>query len=278
MVASLVTAKYPELLFLYFLYCDEVYCDKEPQFITIMKAGSAQSRTESTGIGRNELLVIEIAADKTIQKILREELRLGDNGTIRFDNRYYSAVVSVRLLSEHEIQLNMHGDDFCSKLKCAPALAIVTSDANACTLARCKKLAEALSKKCVEATAIALYISDTDMSEEETWNTVRWGLKWNVEVVTEYLCMDDGLDVATRLARIFECAQWPHVSLKQTKVSTDDTYEKLNLEARRKDGSSSVQPGCDISLPTRLRRKLNEEDVSKLMDQLLVDDSSEPED
>lgn len=241
-----------------------------------MEAGDAGQKAALTKQDCNELLVIEVATYEKGKNILRDQFRLGHAGNIYFDNRYYSANVSVCLLSGSEIEPKMQEEDFRSSLKAFPALALITLGSNTSNLTRCKALAEEVCRFCSDSVSAVIYIHEADMSEEKTSEVIRWGLNHNIEVVTDSLCADDGLDVVTRLEQIFECAKWPKVSFKATRAPTGEHRDKANSGSQ--SDINNLKPGCDVSRPTRLRRVLKDEDVSKLVDDLLLDQSSESED
>lgn len=219
----------------------------------------------------NELTVIAINDLDDVQPILINCFRMDACGKISFRNRYYSIVVPVRTYTATEILSDSLSPEFCKALETAPALSLVSPTSNPTAKATCKRIWAKLSPFCSETAVVTMLFDDIHMNESETDELVDWGVQNNIEVVTRSLCEEEGLDIATRLERAIECANWPQVLPND--AALEMALEQCNVGQDDADIVDCEQGAAfsDNALPrTRLRRALDDTDVSRLTDELLL--------
>lgn len=223
---------------------------------------------------KDELLVLNLVS--VAEDGVNALFRITD-GKIRLSNRYFSTSISARVLSESEVQSKMLDAGFISELNCIPAVALVTSDDHT-SIQRCKDLANAIVGHCSDDIVATFYVHGNRSTDEERSGLIRWGLQRNIEIMSDAICEEDGLDVSTRLQQALSCAKWrqactccaDRVPEEEDRVIDEDDGERPTNY--RSDGH--IKPAQAISQPTRLRRGFNADDVERLINDLALTDDS----
>lgn len=219
----------------------------------------------------SELIAIAANDVSDMQPILTKCFRMDANGEISFHNRYYSIVTPVRIYTAAQILSASSSDGFCKALETAPALSLISSTARGNAVATCKQVWTKLSPFCKETAVVIMFIDDSFSSESEMDELVDWGVNNNIEVVTRALCEEEGTEVAARLERALECANWPQVSSSHAALGlTLEQPSNEQAESTDDDCEQNAVPGDTVLPPTRLRRALNNTDVSMLTNELLL--------
>lgn len=224
----------------------------------------------------NELIVIAINDIDGVQPILTNYFRMDPHGKIPFCNRYYSILVPVRTYTAAEILSDSLSSEFCKALEGTPALSLISSTSGGSAKATCQRIWTKLSPFCSRTAIVTMLFDDNCMSEPETDELVEWGVQNNIEIVMRSLCEEEGLNVATRLERALECANWPQVLSNDAVVEM--SLEQSNFEqdeTKTVDSKQGAAFNDNVLHQTRLRRALDDTDVSKLTDELLLLDESD---
>lgn len=197
---------------------------------------------------------------------------MDEDGNIRFSNRYFTASVPVRIYPAPHMQNRMGDDSFCHALRSSPAVAVVAAHDSDASVSTSKDIWGQLSKQCSDSATRILFLDGTTLSEEDTYQLIDWAQQRGVEVVSRFICDEDGITPAMRIERALECAKWPHTDLKQPH---DAPYQEAKSSLLDDDGTASVGSQDDVLQPTRIRRGLDSVDVSRLVSDLLLDDETD---
>lgn len=235
---------------------------------------SASQPEDSTALcpGAHELTVVALGTRFSTDAILRQHFSIDEDSNIRFSNRYYTATVPVRVYPQLQVQLRFSDGSFCNTLCNCPAVVVVSSDDSEGSISKCKETWGQLNKHCSEAAVKILFIDGNTLSEADTYRLVNWALGHGVEVVTRLLCEEDGISLALRIERALECAKWPQLVAKQ---SGKPAHQEAKLEPFDEEKTGSEDPENEVLHPTRLRRGLNDADVSILMNDMLLADETD---
>lgn len=211
---------------------------------------------------RDRLVVFSTADQAATYRILQDHFALNSNRTITLQNRYFRKDVNVQILLETQWRATRDDSEQWASLVRGPAFAIITQASDVSQISRAKEFWVQISTFIDESAICVLFVGDDAFGESETSELIRWGLMYNIEIVSQTLCNEDGEEVRNRVAQALECAPW------NFSLSCEESDE-VDLQH---DGPT------DFSNATRLRRGLTDGDVSRIIDDLALDADDDSED
>lgn len=193
--------------------------------------------------------------------------------------RYYAITAIV-----HQCLTEMQPLPACA----TSSLAALTVATQARHLAMCRQLWDGAMR----CEGVRLFVVAFGADDETLAALVAWAVPLGVEVVSQRLCAEDGISLSARVFDALCCAPWRLTSRSQQPVHGDgdgavaedavgEASEASGDSDGVADGESSDDTGdlfssgrVGLDQPTRLRRGLDPDDVSRLFDELvhLVDD------
>lgn len=221
------------------------------------------------------LVIVAVPGESDTKACLREHFRLDEDNTTRFSNRYYSATVPVSVYNPIQMRNNFKDESFCDAISTIRALAVVSVDDASANVSTCQAIWEQLNKHSPHSATRILYLDGSTMNEEDTYSLVDWARKRGVQLISRFLCEEDGISPAVSIERALECSQWLPMHLKQSEEecgTASDEYRQVE------DKIDSHPDKSSVSRPTRLRRGLGEDDVSRLLSDLMLEDEESSDD
>lgn len=220
----------------------------------------------------HELVVVSIDSCPNLNSILTTHYRMNAHNQIPFSNKYYSISVPIRSYVASQLLSTPLSPDFQTSLRHSPAISLILSSSQTSSITTATKLWSKLSSFCSDSAVVLLFIENSSLNESATYDLVDWGSTCNVEIITALLCEEEHTDIVTRIENALECASWPQVSSGAVVVPPceDDQHPDNDDQTDDKTLATGV-----LSAPTRLRRALDDADVTRLVDELLLQDSDE---
>eukprot|EP00177_Eucheuma_denticulatum_P004975 GFKZ01009049.1.p1 GENE.GFKZ01009049.1~~GFKZ01009049.1.p1 ORF type:complete len:244 (-),score=38.18 GFKZ01009049.1:973-1704(-) len=220
----------------------------------------------------HELVVLSIESCQNLDAILTTHFRMNANYQIPFSNKYYSISVPIRTYDASQLLSTQLSPDFQTSLRHSPAISLILSSSQKLSITTATTLWSKLSPFCSDSAVVLLFIENSSLDESATYDLVDWGSNCNVEVITGLLCEEEHTDTVKRIENALECASWPQVSSGAVVVlpCENDQHPDNDDDNVEKAPATTV-----LSNPTRLRRALDDADVTRLVDELLLQDSDE---
>lgn len=244
----------------------------------------------------SEFLVFSPEQDRyVLPQILEYQLDDDLYGHIPLRNKYLSHLVPVRSYNISNILSQCKWKGGYDLLGNQPAVGIVLSTPTESNLTECKRAWENISSYVSDETVCIMVIMQYGLVE--SLELIDWGVSHNIEIITEALCNDEDTTLVQRLQMVLGCAAWPQTSASDSvdmlkdfrsyldqKQSTSDSHcsprKSKGNDDTGKDELDEDHGICNtnqdrkpIVLPaTRLRRELDQSDMQRLMDELLLDE------
>lgn len=214
------------------------------------------SDTEKTG-SRN-LICIFVTSSVTYFDALQKYLPGVNDSELQVTNAYFSACATVKQLRDDAVN-EQHAEPLLQT--CTAVLIVVGSvqelqHAKAWWQARRKLLAE----QCVR-----LLVLDFSVDEDHEQSLRCWGVENDIELLTDAICAEDNISIATRVRDALDCANW------------------VSRTVHDKEDNEKTHDVPDLKVPTRLRRGLGGADIARITEELLEladsdDDSTQDDD
>lgn len=215
----------------------------------------------------NQFLVVSTAEHNVTWCHLRTLFEVQNRTLIRLNNRYYSASVHVSVMTDVEVSSKIRDLQWRKRLEYVPAVLLMCDGSNE-SIIQCKRVWGDISTLLDECTIRLLYITDGQLNECETYKLLQWSVQSNIEMVSQVLCEDDGCDASKRLSQALECARW------KCRL-TNEQSEGERVEGKESSEEDLRANVVKLSCSTRLRRSFDDNDLTNILDVLLLDDSSE---
>lgn len=202
-----------------------------------MSVKSSFAAQEASIGNMTNLFCVHLSLSADLSKVSEKLVDISD-GNLKVTNKYFSALAEVKLLKR---STDIAGNEVAAMKNCSAIMLVVGSDSDVGN----SKSSWALLSQHVGMHATRLFVLDFPFSSAEQLQDIRlWGAENNIEIVHSEICSEDGLSVADRIRDALNCTNWIHRNL--TKEETHNQPEG------------------------KLRPSLNDDDIAKITDMLLV--------